>query len=214
MSRLLDLFCGAGGAAMGYHRAGFDEIIGVDINPQPNYPFEFVQTDALEYPLEGFDLIHASPPCQHYSIGTRTGKYGHPERYPDLIARCRYLFVNSCYVIENVEGARKWMSNDSIRLCGEMFGLGVVRHRLFESNFGIDQPLHRHHLFPIRHRKKNGAEVQRSAYCQVAGGGGDSRSYKLRDWQDAMGIHWTTRNELKQAIPPAYTEYVGKQFLA
>lgn len=120
--KLLDLFCGAGGAAMGYHRAGF-EVTGIDINPQPHYPFKFIQADAMTYPLGGFDCYHASPPCQRYSILTRGLHQDRIENYPDLIApiRDRLLHTGKPYVIENVEGARKLLINP-VKLCGTMFG--------------------------------------------------------------------------------------------
>ena len=135
--RLLDLFCGAGGAGMGYSWAGFD-VVGVDVNPQPNYPFEFHQADALAYPLDGFDAIHASPPCQAYSRlrRMRPGKY-----YPDLVeaTRARLVAADRPYAIENVPGAPLL---SPLLLCGEYFGLGAMcdggwrplrRHRLFET---------------------------------------------------------------------------------
>ena len=209
--RLLDLFCGAGGGARGYHDAGF-EIIGVDIKPQPNYPYTFVLASAMTYPLEGFDLIHASPPCQHYSIGTRTGPYGNPAQYPDLIALVRNRIQHLPFVIENVQGASSWM-NDPIVLCGEMFGLNVVRHRLFESNLNLEAPIHKPHLRPVMHRTRQGKLVQRSAYCQVAGHGGDSTQFSLAAWSQAMGIAWMTKTELIEAIPPAYTQHIGRQAL-
>ena len=128
--RLLDLFCGAGGAAMGYHRAGF-EVVGVDINPQPRYPFEFHQADALEYPLAGFDAIHASPPCQRFS--TMTKRWARSSSHSDLIEPTRSRLRESMlpYVIENVAGAPLV---GPIRLCGSSFGLPVRRHRLFEMS--------------------------------------------------------------------------------
>src|SRR5512139_314282 len=148
MPRILDLFCGAGGAAVGYHRAGFD-VVGVDINPQPNYPFEFVQADALwalqqlqvgsllDYHLSDFDAIHASPPCQRYSTATK--RNGTELEHPDLIGPTRELLqaTGLPYVIENVVGAPL---RDSILLCGSWFALGadgyrLKRHRLFETSW-------------------------------------------------------------------------------
>lgn len=209
--RLLDLFCKAGGAAKGYHDAGF-EVVGVDIEPQLNYPYEFHQADAMTYPLDGFDVIHASPPCQHYSIGTRTGRYGDPAKYPDLIALVRNHIHNKPFVIENVQGASSWM-HSPLRLCGEMFGLNVVRHRLFESNLNLEAPAHKPHLRPVMYRTRQRKLVQRSAYCQVAGHGGDSTQFSLAAWSQAMGIDWMTKLELTQAIPPVYTHYIGQQIL-
>jgi DNA (cytosine-5)-methyltransferase 1 len=136
--RILDLFCGAGGASAGYARAGFD-VVGVDLNPQPRYPFEFHQADALTFPLDGFDAIHASPPCQAYST-MRRGLWKDRE-HPDLIApiRDRLIGADVPYVIENVEGARRLLVNP-VLLCGTMFGLGTKegnqlrRHRYFECS--------------------------------------------------------------------------------
>ena len=143
--RILDLFCGAGGAGMGYHRAGFD-VVGVDISPQPNYPFEFYRGDALEYLAsygDRFDAIHASPPCQSSSAltkGTNKGRH-----YPDLIPATREALTRFDVptVIENVQGSD--LRRD-VTLCGEMFGLGVIRHRYFEiSRFDVPQPKHVKH---------------------------------------------------------------------
>ena len=128
--RLLDLFCGAGGAAMGYHRAGFD-VVGVDINPQPHYPFAFHQADALEYPLAGFDAIHASPPCQRFSTMTQRWARSSSRPGPDEPTRSRLRESMLPYVIENVAGAPLV---GPIRLCGSSFGLPVRRHRLFEMS--------------------------------------------------------------------------------
>ena len=123
--RLLDLFSGAGGAAMGYHEAGFD-VVGVDIDPQPRYPFEFHQADALTFPLDGYDAIHASPPCQAY---TQLGKGEHPRLIEPI--RVRLQSAGVPYVIENVVGAPL---RNPVKLCGSTFGLHVKRHRLFETN--------------------------------------------------------------------------------
>jgi DNA (cytosine-5)-methyltransferase 1 len=207
--RLLDLFCGAGGAAMGYHRAGF-EVVGVDIAPQPHYPFEFVQADALEYPLAEFDAIHASPPCQHYAgITALTGK---PDEHPDLIApvRERLRGTGVPYVIENVEGARRKMR--ALPLCGSSFGLDVRRHRYFETNWLLLVPRCSHHLQQPRFRSldKRGSGVSRvvgvHGHVNYAGEG----EIRAR----AMGIDWMTQDELVEAIPPAYTEFIGKALLA
>jgi len=215
--RLLDLFCGAGGAAMGYYRAGF-EVVGVDIKPQPRYPFELIQADAMTFPLEGFDAIHASPPCQAYSVGAARWRNSGERKYPDLLdaTRERLAAVGVPYIIENVEGARKRMRSP-FRLCGQTFGIGVVRHRLFETNFLILTPHHipcagavqrelvsvTGHGLPGRHYRA----------VTVAGHGGNSRSFSLDSWKLAMGIDWMVRGELTQAIPPAYTEYIGRELL-
>lgn len=203
--KLLDLYCGAGGAAMGYHRAGF-EVVGVDIKPQKNYPFEFHQADALEYPFDGFDAIHASPPCQSYS---RCKSMPWVHEQPKLIEATRTYFQNSGlpFVIENVAGAP--MENYFI-LCGLMFGLKVFRHRLFESNFLILTPPHPTH---------SGKKIGENGYVCVAGNGDSGRGRIPPDhrnkssWQRGMCIDWMTMKEMAQAIPPAYTEYIGKQLI-
>src|SRR5574337_20985 len=127
--RLLDLFCCAGGCAMGYHRAGFD-VVGVDINPQQRYPFEFHQADAMTFDLSGFDAIHASPPCQAYTVLGGREDLSH---YPDLVdaVRERLQASGKPWIIENVPGAPL---RDPITLCGAMFGLRRYRHRLFERD--------------------------------------------------------------------------------
>ena len=189
---------------MGYHNAGYD-IVGVDNVSQPNFPFEFVQADAMTYPLDGFDAIHASPPCQAYSwAAKRWGKV-----WPDLIEPIRMRLAGHRYVIENVVGAPLI---NPIRLCGLMFGLGVLRHRLFESSVQLVEPDHVKHLPPYYRPARDGTQrlVKRSRYATVAGQGGESDSFKLSDWKKAMGISWMTKKELTEAIPPAYTEYVGR----
>lgn len=201
--RLLDLFCGAGGAAMGYHRAGF-EVVGVDLHPQRNYPFEFHQSDALEFPLDGFEAVHASPPCQAYSdLKHRTGR-----EYPDLVDVVRASLEDSgCeWIIENVEGAPL---RNPVVLCGTMFpGLRVLRHRLFETSFHVDQPVHPRHPLVFTHDKRKshyGKLDQDTSFVQVTGGG----NCKVANKRSAMGIDWMTGRELNEAIPPAYTEHVG-----
>lgn len=202
--KIADLFCGAGGAATGLHRAGF-EVVGVDINPQPNYPFEFHQADAMTFDLSGYDLVWASPPCQRYSIGTQRWN---PGGWPDLVAPVREMLKASGlpYIIENVPGAPL---ENPVRLCGVMFDLRVVRHRLFESNNLILQPTHNKHRPPI----KRPGMTHKSWYQTVAGHGGNSNSYRLEDWQAAMGIDWMNKAELVESIPPAYSEFIGKQML-
>ncbi len=211
--RLLDLFCGAGGAAVGYHRAGFDEIVGVDVVPQPHYPFEFVQADAMTYPLDGFDLIHASPPCQAYSTLRHAPGGG---EYPDLVELTRRRLVESGvpYVIENVIGAPLL---NPITLCGSHFHLRIGRavdsdaaelrrHRLFETSFPLM-------AFPCLHLYKTVLGVygdlavkRRPSTRGVKAGAQEAR--------DLMEIDWMTDKELVQAIPPAYTEWIGREFLA
>ena len=210
--RLLDLFCCAGGAAVGYSRAGF-EVVGVDIDPQPNYPFEFIQADVLKLDpdfVASFDAIHASPPCQSYSDLAR--RNGNAHMWPRLVEPVRDLLVASGlpWVIENVEGAPL---RDPVVLCGTMFPpLRVLRHRLFESNFPIEVPPHGRHPLVFTHDKRKrhyGKLNQDVSFVQVTGGGNCS----IANAKDAMGIDWMTKNELNEAIPPAYTEHIGNQLV-
>ena len=213
MMKLLDLFCGAGGAAAGYHRAGFD-VTGVDIVPQPNYPFRFVQADALHiHFIDEYDVIHASPPCQNYCWSTAKHR-AKGKTYPDLIEPTRNLLIDSGkpYVIENVPTAP--LINPTF-LEGTMFGLGVIRRRCFETNWWLPQPMRRKRKKPIMQQSKRDPRIfiKKSAYCSVAGNGADGWSCRAADWSVAMGIDWMTREELKQAIPPAYTEYIGRYLM-
>lgn len=198
---LLDLCCKQGGASMGYHRAGFD-ILGVDIEPQPRYPFAFVQADALEFlassDLSSIAAIHASPPCKGF---TRTGwsyRFGYHQRHTDLLTPMREALTASGlpWVIENVPGAP--MRAD-LKLCGCMFGLGELeRERWFETSlrlFDLRSPCH--HVKPI-----------------ISPRGNTHYKGETADWARAMDIGWMNANGLSQAIPPAYTEYIGGQLLA
>ena len=207
--RLLDAFCCAGGAGMGYSRAGF-EVVGVDLSPQPNYPFEFHQGDALEFIRDHgheFDAIHTSPPCQGYTA--LKAVHGNP--WPLLIEPVRDLLeqIGKPYVIENVQGAP--IRRDMI-LCGEMFGLRVLRHRYFElGNWAGAAPAHQRHRGRVagwRH-----GQYYDGPYFAVYGNGGGKGT--VAQWQDAMGIDWTSdRHELAEALPPAYTEHIGGQLMA
>lgn len=197
---------------MGYFKAGFD-VVGVDLSPQPNFPFEFIQADALTLDmdfLKSFDVIHASPPCQSYSDLAKRNR--NADKWPRLVEPVRELLIatGKPYIIENVEGAPLL---DPAVLCGTMFpGLRVIRHRLFESNFPITPPPHRPH--PLVHtfdkRKAHYGKLnQDTSFVQVTGGGNCS----VANARDAMGISWMTKNELNEAIPPAYTEFIGQQLL-
>jgi DNA (cytosine-5)-methyltransferase 1 len=208
--RILDLFCCAGGAAMGYHRAGFD-VVGVDINPQPRYPFAFIQHDALRLDyrfLCSFDAIHASPPCQRFSDLAK--RNGNAHEWPDLVAPVRQMLATTGkpYVIENVEGAPLV---DPVMLCGAMFPeLRVIRHRLFEANFPLYALPHgKHELCYTRDKRKAhyGKLSEWTSPVQVTGGGNCSKAAAA----DAMGIDWMTKDELNEAIPPAYTRFIGCQ---
>jgi len=206
--KLLDLFCGAGGAAMGYHKAGF-EVVGVDIHPQPHYPFEFHQADALEFPLKGFDVIHASPPCQAYSS---LKHMWNAKKHVDFLPATRARLVASRlpYIIENVRGAP--LINPMV-LCGTMFGLQTAdgdaelwRHRLFESNMGLTVDLECNH----RKLKKVIGVYGSSGGKSVRGG---TQGFSVKKRREAMGIDWMNGAELSQAIPPAYTEFIGKRLI-
>lgn len=194
--RLLDLFCGAGGAAMGYHRAGFD-VVGVDNRPQPNYPFEFRQADALyvaqwaNVARHQWDAIHASPPCQFRSRATAWR--GDRSAHPDLITPLRPLLETTGlpYVIETVQEGRAWLRNPTM-LCGTHVGIDVQRHRYFEANW----PLSILSLGCWHNGQRSFEHKQERAYA------------------DAMGCDWMTVKESRQAIPPAYTELIGHQLLA
>jgi DNA (cytosine-5)-methyltransferase 1 len=210
--RLLDLFCGAGGAAMGYSRAGFTEIVGVDIAPQPRYPFLFVHGEALEFLRSvkpgDYDLIHASPPCQRYSklaaLQTRD--------YPDYIAvvRTELERIGTPYVIENVEGAPL---RSPVRLCGSTFGLNVWRHRLFEvSPWLVFSPGCAHRLVP-EPLDVTGTGGPLKGERKKPGGGKSRKPSSLAEARQAMGMDWGTRREVCQAIPPAYTEWIGRQMI-
>jgi len=231
--RVLDLFCGAGGAGAGYVRAGW-EVVGVDIAPQPNYPFPFIRGDALEvlarlisgegvtasdgrtYYLRDFAAIHASPPCQHFT------KYGNTvkdikERYEDLLAPTRELLQATglpC-VIENVERAPLL---DPVKLCGSMFdGAGthdIQRHRLFETNWPLEAPAACNHRIWAPDRYPGGRSVARGGHSKAL----VRKTIEIGSWDIplatqkwAMGVYWDiTTRELSEAIPPAYTKYVGR----
>jgi DNA (cytosine-5)-methyltransferase 1 len=190
---------------MGYHRAGFD-VVGVDINPQPNYPFEFHQADALTHPTDGYDAIHASPPCQFATAYKR--RPGVAEDAVNLIPQTREHVAASGvpYIIENVEQARTHLINP-VRLCGSSFGLDVRRHRMFECSF-------RMFTRPCAHAWQTPrfppATNRTNLRCTVEVG---VWRIPLETQQRAMGIDWMTLPELSQAIPPAYTEFIGRQLI-
>ena len=210
MSRplLLDLFCGAGGAAMGYYRAGF-EVVGVDIKLQSHYPFGFTLADALDsgLTLTNYDAIHASPPCQRYSKSVSKENRG---RHPDLIAETRALLkaTGLPYVIENVPRAPLW---NPIQLCGSAFGLPIQRHRLFESNMALMSPGCIHGAYE---RKYPPAWNRTTPLRVLSISGGWTDQNDLEEHKAAMGVDWdVTPRELSEAIPPAYTEHIGEQLL-
>lgn len=208
--RLLDLCCGAGGAAMGYYRAGF-EVVGVDIKPQKNYPFEFHQIDALEVLRDAgktlvgwsrFVAIHASFPCQRHSQMSNC-RPGLADTYDDLIAEGRELLeaTGLPWVMENVPGSPL---RADVTLCGQMFGLPLYRHRLFEANFPLIQLGHPDHVIPA----SSAGHWKPGTIISVSG-----HVAPIKVARQAMGIDWTNREELAEAIPPAYTDYIGAQLL-
>lgn len=192
--RLLDLCCGAGGASVGYGRV-FD-VVGVDIHPQPRFPFEFHQGDALGFPFDGFDLVHVSPPCQGYTTANAPwrGRGGRADSHSRLIDefRDRFLEAGVQYVIENVPGAARFLRHP-VALSGGWFGLGVERTRLFESSFPIWEPPYVKIPNPLK----------------VYG----DRQRNLAEAREAMGVDWMVWDELVEAIPPAYTEHIARCFL-
>ena len=208
--KLLDLYCKAGGASKGYQLAGF-EVVGVDIKKQKRYPFEFIQADCLELMkdmnfLRSFDVITASPPCQTHSITQHLrNAQGKSTDKIDLIPQTREALIASGkpYVIENVPGAPLI---NPIRMCGSAFGLKVRRHRLFESNIQLTSSVCKH--------KEQGKPVgiYGSMRDEIPKGGHTAKS--IEQAREAMGIDWMIWGELVEAIPPAYTETIGKQILS
>lgn len=226
--RLLDLYCGAGGAAKGYRDAGFDEIVGWDMSPQPRYPYDFCEGDALnvladvDY-LRTFDAIHASPPCQAYSR-MRHLPWLKDREYPMLIDATKAGLIRAGipWVIENVEDApiertSTLFNTHGCLLCGLMFGLPLYRHRVFESSFPLAQPSHPRHKQTIfggkylnkRYSRSDGVAGVIPPNVSIAG----HTSGMMKYAPQAMGIDWMRRDELTQAIPPAMTEFIGRQLL-
>ena len=205
--KLLDLFCGAGGAAMGYHQVGF-EVTGVDLVDQPRYPFTFVKADAMTFDLAGFDAIHASPPCQDYSKAMRHLSGDYPRLIEPI--RDRLIASGRPWVIENVPGAPLPHQDDlfgahGTELCGSMFGLRVQRHRLFEASFPIGPPRGCDHTLAAMN-PHNGVGRER-IFAEFG------RDDPERPWREAMGVGWMGYEEGREAIPPAYTEWLGRLLL-
>jgi len=188
---------------MGYYKAGFTDIVGVDINPQPHYPFTFIQADAVNYAKAHgaeFDAIHASPPCQAWTLAQRIRQRQHP----DFIVPIRQVLqqLRVPYIIENVEGAPLV---SPVLLCGAMFGLCTYRHRLFECSFPVLAPEHPPHVARIT---KMGRRVKPGEFMHIVGNfSGVELARKIMD------MPWATRRELREAIPPTYTEYLGAQLM-
>lgn len=212
--RLLDLFSGAGGSAVGYHRAGFD-VVGVDHTPQPRYPFAHIVADALEFCREHgheFDAIHASPPCQAYSPATSRNRRRHYREHADLLEPTRRVLQETerPWVIENVPGSP---IAGVVMLCGSSFGLDVRRHRWFESSVLLFGLACEHARQTPRFRSLDSRRSAGSLACVVGVHGHLNYPGELALRQAAMGIDWMRNDELSQAIPPAYTLFVGTQLL-
>lgn len=224
MIRVLDLFCGAGGCSVGYMRgftaAGLDvEIVGVDSRPQPNYPYTFVQADAMTYSLDGFDFIHASPPCQAFTQmsarwrGKDTKADTHLDLLTPTLARLRKL--ETPWIVENVPGARDLM-HTTVVLHGGMFGLGVHRPRRFESNLMLlapkvaqtDQPIGVYGTKPdgrTTYRYRNNGNYKGKSLIRAA--------KSIEEAREVMGIDWMDWDEIRESIPPAYTEFLASQIV-
>lgn len=210
--KLLDLFCCQGGAGMGYHQAGF-EVVGVDIDPQPKYPFKIHQTDALEYfrnHANEFQAWHASPPCQAHTNAQKIQKNYHRDFLPEVRHmfheanryRTHHQIPEVPWVIENVPGAPLV---EPYELCGAMFDLGTYRHRQFETNFILTVPAHPEH---VKRTTKMGRKPVDGEMMHIVGNFSGVEKAK-----EAMGIDWMTRDGLRESIPPAYTKFIGEQIL-
>ncbi|WP_114937558.1 DNA cytosine methyltransferase [Mucilaginibacter endophyticus] len=203
--KLLDLYCCQGVGGYGFELAGFD-VTGVDLFPQPKHPGEFIQADAIEYVLahgHEYDYIHASPPCQDASMASMQFRVAGKE-YPKLIeaTRAALIEVDKPYDIENVPGAALI---NPILLCGSMFGIPTYRHRLFESNWDLQQPLHLKH---VAKNAKMGRAIKDGEFIQYVG-----HFSGVKHVQEFTGAHWADQYGLAQSIPPQYTKYIGEQFL-
>lgn len=216
--KCLDLFCCAGGASKGYSDAGF-EVTGVDVVYHPNYPFRFILANALEY-LQNhwreYDFIALSPPCQFGTGIQHLGKARNGS-YPvhlNLIPQSQELVLQTGkpYVIENVQGARKYLINP-VMLCGTYFGLKVYRHRYFESNLPLTTPNHHPHKDSTPSAGNGKSPKGFISVCGTGGVRGMTNREVLDYWKFAMGIGWMSRAELAEAIPPAYTEFIGRQII-
>lgn len=203
--KLLDLYCCQGGASTGYFKAGFN-ITGVDLYSQPKYPYHFIQSDAIDYLLKHghkYDFIHASPPCQEYSQSSMQFRLL-GKQYPNLIeaTRAALIKIGKPYSLENVPGSPL---NNPVLLCGNMFNIPSYRHRLFETNWTLDQPDHKPHIVK---QAKMGRKIKDGEFIQYMG------HFPMVDYvRNFTGFNWMSQYGLAQSIPAEYTEYIGKQFL-
>lgn len=215
---MLDLFCGAGGSAFGYYLAGF-EVTGVDNVAQPNYPFKFELADALTFPLGGFDVITASPPCHDHSTVTgRDRKTKGPKGTGHMLAAIleRVREHGAPWCVENIDRNAIWPAGvTTVRLCGSSFGLDVRRHRRFANDCGLTAPPCDHAWQTPRFRTLDYHDWERGKRACVVGVHGKLNYAGERELRErAMGIDWMTVAELSQAIPPRYTEHLGRQLYA
>lgn len=215
--RLLDAFCGAGGCAKGYAEAGFDEIVGVDIEPQPNYPYEFIQADAVEFITRhgrAFDAIHASPPCKVHTSLKAFAAAHHENLIP--ATRDALRTTDRHYVIENVPGSPLITP---LMLCGSSFGLRLRRHRLFECTFAVPPKPCEHEwqdadpIYAVKRYHSGEPETVMSGVVGVYGRGQGLGPGEVSIWREQMRIDWMTKDEMREAIPPPYTEYIGRHWL-
>jgi DNA (cytosine-5)-methyltransferase 1 len=203
--KLLDLYCCQGSAGYGYEQAGF-KVTGVDLHPQPLHPGNFIQSDAIDYLLQHgheYDFIHASPPCQEYSMSSMQFRLL-GKKYPNLIEATRAALIKTGkpYVIENVPGSPLI---NPVELCGTMFNLPTYRHRLFEANWKLNQPPHPVH---IAKSAKMGRPIKPGEFIQYVG-----HFSGVQYVRDFTGCQWMNQYGLAQSIPPQYTKYIGEQFL-
>jgi len=206
---ILDLFCGAGGAAAGYHRAGFDAL-GVDIRPQPYYPFPMVVADAMTYPIDRVDAVHASPPCQDHSTLRNRSPVAHNTGWMLAATLERLAALDVPWVVENVPGAARKMPNAFV-LSGGMFGLGTHRPRHFCSNMLILLPPRARP--PVDHVAVYGKAPDGRRLWDRTNKSIHRCASSLAEAQEAMGMHWADWHGTKEAIPPAYTEWIGAQLI-
>lgn len=204
--KLLDLYCCQGSAGYGYEQAGFD-VTGIDLCPQPKHRGKFIQSDAIDYLLEHghkYDFIHASPPCQEYSMSSKQFRLL-GKKYPTLIeaTRAALLKIGKPYVLENVPGSPLI---NPVTLCGTMFGLPTYRHRLFETNWDLPQPLHMPH---VAKQAKMGRSIKEGEFIQYMGHFSGVQYVK-----DFTGCQWMDQYGLAQSIPPQYTKYIGLKYLS